>query len=156
MRLSAIIERIKALSKPDDIKELEKFISQMNIIGTVRDRLVHRYVRVTVDGELVSTNQLTSKRARGEQAEIISLSDLDSMAIDCSYIFTRIIMRFCGGLHALGGLDVHPMVGRHPDAPWRYTPSQRDNPKKMTREAQKESKRPRRASRASRPDQSSK
>ena len=67
-----------------------------------------------MDGELVSTNQLTSKRARGEQAEIISLSDLDSMAIDCSYIFTRIIMRFCGGLHALGGLDVHPMVGGIP------------------------------------------
>jgi hypothetical protein len=54
MRLNDIIERIRALSKPDDMKELEKFISQVNIIWTVRDRLVHRYVRVTLDGELIS------------------------------------------------------------------------------------------------------
>jgi hypothetical protein len=99
------------------------------------------------------TNRLLSKSMEPIAPRKFTLDELEAMEFDCRVIAGR-IATYC---HQTDSVLIRPelslgeLLGS-----WRYKRPQPDNPKKMTRAAQKESRRQLRASRESPPDQSPK
>jgi hypothetical protein len=130
LRITDSIDRLLALARiatrpkhllggeelrPDHAKIVTEAISQFQIVGTTRHKLVHRTVRMTLAG-LHVTNAFTAKNILSVEGDlVITLQDLKNMKQDCAVIYLQLaaIMHPERG----DGLD-----GPSDYGPWRYTP----------------------------------
>jgi hypothetical protein len=92
MRIKGVIERIRDLSKsaPTEFKnEFETCMSQFNLIGEQRDKLVHRAIN-QIEDVLLVTNSLTAKTKALIATDKFKLDDLRNMQNDCLAIYLRL------------------------------------------------------------------
>jgi hypothetical protein len=151
MRLADVTERLsRFVAETPNAKEIAELISQFDLIGSARDQFVHRLIEYRHREGLTVTNRLTCKIVTQTEPRTFTVSELEAMEYDCRVIFGRLalVSNHADASGVNTDLSLMSLFGS-----WQYTPPVRDTPTKQTREAQKEFKHKRRASRASPPDQ---
>lgn len=93
MRNSDIKKRALDVARADgrseaDILEFETLWAQFDLIGTDRDKLVHRVVEHVGD-KLKVTNHHTARDVQKAETDEFSLSELNAMWFDCNAIMLR-------------------------------------------------------------------
>ena len=81
LRLSKRSPKIKA--------EIETCLQQFDVIGTQRDKLVHRSVEYDA-GKIRITNEITAKSMLEYEQDVLSATDLLTLQIDCLKISIRL------------------------------------------------------------------
>jgi hypothetical protein len=122
MRLGDLAERVRGLLRATNAseklyKEADACITQLDVIGTQRNKLVHRFTMYH-KGAIWVTNLPIAKSNAAIESESFTLTDLENMHIDCVCIMLRLTY----------------VRGRKPETkeyretlrwsrgPWRYTP----------------------------------
>jgi hypothetical protein len=131
MRIGDVTTRMRALVRlsnraPKIKNNIESCLAQFDIIGTQRDKMVHRWTSYS-GGALSVTNILTSKSVLEYEQDLFSITDLQRLHLDC----LAISIRLNGVAHpaSLKGLKRH--VRKYLYGPWQYKPAPLKTPRKQ-------------------------
>lgn len=94
MRIGDVVSRVRALLKlskrSEKIKaEVEECLVQFDLIGTARDKIVHRLVDFA-GGKIRVSNIFTAKALVHYEQEELGLDDLFNLEFDCLAIYMRL------------------------------------------------------------------
>jgi len=133
MRLGDLNTRIRGLLRvtkrsPKVKADIEACLSQCDVIGIERDKMVHRYVQYAT-GTISISNEMTAKSPLAAERDLFTINDLMRLQIDCWTIVLRI-------MHIMGpafirAADKKELRMLH--EPWQYKPRQRQTQKKQSR-----------------------
>jgi hypothetical protein len=127
----------------DDIAEFETLWAQFDLIGTDRDKLVHRVVDYVGD-KMKVTNHHTARDIDKTETDEFSLTDIQSMWFDCNAIMLRFF-----ALTMDPSSPMREQARKAGSGPWRYKPDAPTSPSHdKTKRSEKELPHQPKASRA--------
>ena len=130
MRLGDLSERLRKLTlNTSHFSSVDELLLQLDVIGTERDKLVHRLVEYDPKHGLTVTNKLTVKSLENVEIHNFSIDELEAMKEDCTRIYFRLtaeIKGLDGPSATKHGVTILSLYG-----PWRY---KRPQPKKKQKQ----------------------
>jgi hypothetical protein len=141
MRLGDITERIRGILKTDKIEdgfqiEIDKCITQLDLISSERNKIVHRYTSYDKD-HISVTNVMTAKSVASSERHIFRIEDLRNMTGDCSRIYLRMLIIVDNLMHHFATAGAAIAVY----GPWQYIPARPTPKPKPPREVPQSRKR---------------
>jgi hypothetical protein len=132
MRIGDVATRTRALlslsRRALKTKEtVEACLKQFDIIGTQRDKMVHRATDYA-SGAFSVTNIMTSKSALVHERDLFTIVDLRNLRRDCIIISIRLTHTAFPFL----GKKRHREFLNFARGPWRYRPAPPKNPKRQS------------------------
>jgi hypothetical protein len=117
MRIGDLADRIRGLFRVADAStkrysEIDGCLRQLDLIGTQRNNLVHRFVNYQKGG-IIATNIVTSKSISTHEFDTFTIADPENMDSDCTAITLRL---------AFSRRKMKPEIKTWVNAPWRYKP----------------------------------
>lgn len=135
MRLHDVIEITKRLARAKKLpaetqQNITRLFSQLSLISSLRDRLIHRGVNISGD-DIVSSNERTARFKEDIEILRLSVRDIEAASLDLAYIFIQFL-----------GLARPRLMGRKLSSelaqePWLYKPRQPETPHRPPRKARR-------------------
>ena len=96
MRLGDLAERVRGLLKVTKaseklFKDVDSCVTQLDVISTQRNKLVHRFVFYMSGKGIFVTNFPVAKSTAAAEHETFTLTDLQNMTMDCSCVTFRLM-----------------------------------------------------------------
>lgn len=121
-----LIPRIRGLiSEENDLNSFNRNVAQFNLITNERNQLIHREITFDALGNLVITNELSSKLTNSMTPRILSKDILGYMESDCKKIFGNLII-LCDRTEELKHVPDVSLLSL--GFSWKYTPPPPDTP----------------------------
>lgn len=122
MRLGDLSERIRGLMRVSNAgaktyNEVDACLTQLDIISTQRNKLVHRFVKYH-DKKIMVTNFQIAKSFASVELEYLTLNDFTNMDHDCTAITLRLIHVYAPKQRKASDPATLEWLRR----PWRYKP----------------------------------
>lgn len=125
MRLGDLSDRIRGLMRvskasPKKYTEIDACLTQLDVISTQRNKLVHRFVHYSTQRKaILVSNFLVAKSHASFEVEYFTLTDFKNMDHDCLAIMLRLI--HAGDSKAKKKSTPETLTWLH--SPWRYKPA---------------------------------
>jgi hypothetical protein len=131
MRLGDVVSRTRGLlriskRKPSIRADIEACLTQLDVIGTERDKLVHRYLYALPGKGIRLSNEMTAKSLVTAEEHVFSEQDLLKLQLDCYSIVLR-LSHVC--YPAFRQTVLYKESKQALYAPWQYKPA---SPKTQT------------------------
>jgi hypothetical protein len=133
MRIGDVATRMRGLLRlsnygPKTKRTIEDCLAQFDVIGTERDKMVHR-TTYYLGGSLSVTNIMTSKSALAYERDQFTITDLSNLHMDC----LRITLTLYHFTYPASATKTDRFILKFLRGPWRYRPAPRQNRQKPTR-----------------------
>jgi hypothetical protein len=132
IRLGEATNKIQVLLRiskrsPSSIKDIESCLTQLDVIGRQRDKMVHRHLHYH-EGAVHIHNQMTAKSALSFEQDRFSMDDLLRLQLDCLTIILRLTHIVYPAFKKVAiKMDLKAL-----HEPWRYKPPAPQNKKRRT------------------------